>query len=405
MKGTLLAATFTIACSSFFSVAYSATGQDTAKDLIGRYYSSPNDCGRNTQPAFLCQGVIFRATVPSPFYDSWAPSPAAQKSGGTSFSYLREDSKFQKLVREENNGYILYPLLKLPAGKSRYQVLCSFPMDGGTDVRDEKGCGKSDQPNSQPCDKQGIYTGTAWADRYKQFNGQNNNTKECGFDVRDALDQHAVKNFNASVDAMGKVGQAAFEKQNELRIETWDPSTPAPELPIQAFFYLPTTGGLDDARYDQQRYFEKTAVRVPIVKMTLPETRRQDATFSYNEWDQAINAFGEPVYRYIKSTEWVSRFDPGTNRKEWSLAVTLTDEGKKQSDSHGSDKVYAELLRKEGRDARWTKPANYDAHRNTMRRQLVCHFQIAENKEPWNLEPFRPYVTAREATQAGCNPL
>jgi hypothetical protein len=204
---------------------------------------------------------------------------------------------------------------------------------------------------------------------------------------------------------MGKVGQAAFEKQNELRIETWDPSTPAAELPIQAFFYLPTTGGLDDARYDQQRYFEKTAVRVPIVKMTLPETRRQDATFSYNEWDQAINAFGDPVYRYIKSAKWVSRLDPGRNRQEWSLQVMLTDEGKNQRDSDGSDKVYAELLRMEGRDALWTKPANYDAHRNTMRRQLVCHFKIAKDKEPWNLEPFRPYVAAREATQAGCNPL
>lgn len=394
-----------VLCLPFYFTVQAATGPDTAKDLTRRYYSSPRDCGRNTQPAFLCAGVLFRVTSPSVSYYSWDPSPASIKSGGTSFSYLREDSKFQKLVREENNGYILYPLLALPQGKSTYQVLCSFPLDGGTDVRADKGCGVSDRAGSQPCDKQGINNGDDWARKYKTFNGKNNNTQECGFDVRDELDQRAVNNFNASIDAMGKVGREAFEKQNELRLETWKDSTADADLPIQAFFYIPTPGGLDDARYDQQRYYEQTGVWVPVVKMTLPEKPDENATFGFSDWDQAVDSRGVVTDRYIRSAEWIKRFDPGTGKDEWSLSVRLTDEGKKQSDSRGSDHVFAELFRKYGADPRWVKTANYDMLNNGMRRQLVCHFQIAPNKEPWNLEPFRPNASDRQSKQEACNML
>lgn len=389
----------------FVPSVIAATGPETARDLTDRYYSNPRDCGRSTQPSFLCAGVIFRATAPSPFYNSWDPSPASVKSGGTSFSYLREDSKYRKLVREENNGYILYPIQRLPKDKSTYQVLCSFPLDGGTNIRDDKGCGKSDRPGSQACDKQGIYNGYEWAKKYQTFDGTNNNTKECGFDVRDVLDDAAVRNFNASIDAMDKVGREAFEKQNELRLDTWNDSTPDASLPIQAFFYIPTQGGLDDARFDQQRYYQQTGVWVPVIKMTLPEQPSDEATFSFSNWDQAVESSGAVVDRYIQSAEWINRFDPGTGRDEWSLSIRLTDEGRKQNDSSGSDHVFAELFRKYGADARWVKPAGYDLQDNSMRRQLVCHFQIAKNKEPWNLEPFRPNASNQASKQAGCNML
>lgn len=406
MKGISIAALALIATVTLSGPVVAATGPETAKALTDRYYSNPKDCGRTTQPSFLCAGVIFRATIPSPAYNSWDPSPAAVKSGGTSFSYLREDSKYKKLVREENNGYILYPVQGLPQGKSTYQVLCSFPMDGGTDARPgEQGCGESDMKGSQSCDKQGIYSGSDWAKKYQSFDGRNNNTKECGFNVRDTLNQQATNNFNASIDAMGKVGSEAFEKQNELRLETWKDSIPDADLPIQAFFYIPTAGGLDDARYDQQRYYEQTKIWVPVIKLTLPEKPSDEATFSYSNWDQAVDSSGVVVDRYIKSAEWVKRFDPGTGKDEWSLSITLTEEGKKQNDTAGSNHVFAELFRKYGNDPRWVKPAGYDMYDNGMRRQVVCHFQIARNKEPWNLEPFRPNTDDKASKEAGCNNL
>ena len=118
---------------------YAASCADTARALANRYQDTRENCGKASSPAFLCNGVIFRATIPSDDYNSWDPSPASVKSGGTSFSYLRKDAKFSRLVRYENNGYVLFPIQELPTGKSAYNVLCSFPMDGGTDSRIDKG--------------------------------------------------------------------------------------------------------------------------------------------------------------------------------------------------------------------------------------------------------------------------
>ena len=38
-----------------------------------------------------------------------------------------------------------------------------------------------------------------------------------------------------------------------------------------------------------------------------------------------------------------------------------------------------------------------------MRRQLVCHFNIARNKPEWNLEPSRPYTSNEDSIAKGCN--
>jgi hypothetical protein len=43
-----------------------------------------------------------------------------------------------------------------------------------------------------------------------------------------------------------------------------------------------------------------------------------------------------------------------------------------------------------------------------MREQFMCHWQYAEFAQPgktsWNLEPWRPQVTADQMVAAGCNP-
>ncbi|MFJ5299618.1 DUF2599 domain-containing protein [Pseudomonas sp. NPDC088368] len=406
MKKPQLWAVSLVALAMQAPYVLAASCADTAKALTAQYNDTRDNCGKNTSPAFLCNGVIFRATVPSDDYSSWDPSPNSVKSGGTSFSYLRKDAKFSRLVRYENNGYILFPVQNVPPGKSTYNVLCAFPMDGGTDAREDKGCGAwtGSKPSGQgaPCYSQQpnrITTGQEWADHYKAFvNGDNR--RECGFDVRDNLNSYAVDNFNASLSAQRRTPEA-FRKQNELRLDTWKSTTPAGELPIQAFFYLPEpTGGRDDAQFDQQRYYEKTGVWVPVIAMTLPSRLSDDATFKCNADDQAVAESGKPIDRYVKSATWVPRFDPGTGQNEWSLSVVLTDLGRKQSGSAGSDAVYAELVRKYKNDYQWKQNGGVG-----MRRQLVCHFVIARGKDEFNLEPFRPDATEAEAERAGCNVL
>ena len=383
---------------------YAASCADTARALASRYHDTRENCGKASSPAFLCNGVIFRATIPSDDYNSWDPSPASVKSGGTSFSYLRKDAKFSRLVRYENNGYVLFPIQELPTGKSAYNVLCSFPMDGGTDSRIDKGCGTSPAASAPgkgaECFSQKIETGRQWAEQYKtQTKGDNRN--ECGFDVRDPLDRHATDNFNASLSAMREMGKTSFNKQNELRLDTWSSETPDKNLPIQAFFFLPEPGGgKDDARFDQQRYYSQTGVWVPIIEMTLPDSPSKDALFFCNADDQAVSETGKTIDRYIKSATWTLRPDPGTGEEEWSLSVVLTELGKKQTGSSGSDAVYAELVRKYKNDYQWKQNDG-----GGMRRQLVCHFSIARNKDAFNLEPFRPDLSEEKAEAAGCNPV
>jgi hypothetical protein len=376
---------------------------ETAKSLTARYKSTPENCGKSTSPAFLCSGVIFRATIPSNDYNSWDPSPNSVKSGGTSFSYLRSDAKFSRLVRYENNGYIVSPIQGLPSGKASYNVLCSFPMDGGTDSRADKGCGVSPLASASgkgaECHSQMVDTGQQWANHYKaQSKGDNRNA--CGFNVQDSLNQHATDNFNASLSAQ-RLTSGSFDKQNELRLDTWSSATPDKDLPIEAFFYLPKpAGGKDDARFDQQRYYEQTGVWVPIIAMTLPDSLSKDATFSCNADDQAVSESGKTIDRYIQSGAWTHRLDPGTGKEEWTLSVVLTDLGRKQNTSSESDAVYAELVRKFGADYQWRQNDG-----GGMRRQLVCHFNIARNKAEFNLEPFRPDGTEAESEAAQCNLL
>jgi Protein of unknown function (DUF2599) len=49
-----------------------------------------------------------------------------------------------------------------------------------------------------------------------------------------------------------------------------------------------------------------------------------------------------------------------------------------------------------------------DAGTAGMREQFICHWQVAEFAQPgkasWNLEPWRPVVSADEMVGSGCNP-
>lgn len=400
----LLVATLCLALPG--SLAYARSCVDTARAQQARYDATPENCGRSSSPAFLCSGVLLRATEPAPqegMYNSWDVSPTSEKTKGTSFSYLRKDANFRRLVQDQNNGYILYPINELPSDKQKYSVLCSFPVDGGTNSRIDNGCGTARVATAPgkgaACHRQRITTAEQWVDQYqKETKGDNRNA--CGFAVRDELDEYAARNFNQSLRAMRQGN--LFSKQNELRLENWKRDGEDATLPIESFFY--TAGdseGLSDARLDQTRYFNQTGVWVPIVALTMPDRPSGSAKFACNAGDQAIDEDrGTSNNEYIESGRWISRFDPGTGKNEWTLSLKLTDKGRAQKGSRGSDAVYAEMRRKFASDYQWAQNDN-----GGMRRQLVCHYAIARNKAEFNLEPFRPNVSEETAEQTRCNPL
>ncbi len=98
---------------------------------------------------------------------------------------------------------------------------------------------------------------------------------------------------------------------------------------------------------------------------------------------------------YVDRTEWVHWGDLS------SLRVYPTQAGRTEAGQVGTfaagDEAWAEVLA----DAP-------DADIPGMREQFLCHWQLAEFAQPgktsWNLEPWRPVVTAAALVEAGCNP-
>ncbi|WP_139253296.1 hypothetical protein [Burkholderia ubonensis] len=260
-------------------------GQETATQITQRYRDTRSDCGTPSRPAFLCTGVILRGTDPSADYHSWNPSPYSVTSGGVSFSYLRIDAKYPKAAYNYTSGFIFGPYLD-SAAKVHPEVLCSFPIDGHTfDRPTDKGCGAHQSyPDSGLCRAQNITTAAQWRDHFVKVTGYPQRLQhQCAFDVRDALNEQATAAFNTSIAARNLVSNESFATQNELRIATWAQNIPA-QLPIEAFFYV--EGGLIGAQYDQRDFFRATGVNLPIIRMTLPATAANDATFEFRAQDQ-----------------------------------------------------------------------------------------------------------------------
>ncbi|MCE5980744.1 DUF2599 domain-containing protein [Pseudomonas sp. LF19] len=381
---------------------HAATGEETAKALTALYNDTRIDCGKPSMPAFLCTGIIFRGTTPSPAFRAWDPSPNSIVSGGTSFSFLRADSKYSKLAYGYTNGYFFYPPFAAPDDKDKIEVLCSFPMDAASEYRDEQGCGiNSYTPESkevsQRCDLQNIFTAQQWNDKF-QRDGRDK-TKSCSFDVRDERNEKAGPAFYESIKASMAPG-VSFDENNELRLATW-PAGKGASLPIWAFFYL--NDGLAGAQDDQKDFMQTTGQFVPVIQLVLPADASKDAQFLYNVSDQAVAQTTAKCDAYIQSATWARQVATGTQppREEWALWVTPTPCGR-EAKQEQTEAMYQELYKLRGNDTEWR---NEEKSAGSMRRQMVCLLVNYRQNTTWSLEPFRPYVTHDEATAAGCNPV
>jgi hypothetical protein len=254
----------------------------------------PNCHSSNSQPSFLCSGVTIRVTVKDPSYKVWDPSPTSVKSGGVSFSYLRQDSNFGRLAWGYGNGYILYPIFEAPQDKIDLTYLCAYPMDAwGWHRSETEVCGPhKDYPvQSQLCQNAGVTTAQQWRDVWN-ISGGNPNLRQCGFDVRDERNQLAGPAFYQSLLAKGLIGATGFNGHNEIILKTWARGQPN-TFPLMAFFFIAGGGnaGLPDAQYNQRDFYNSTnpKIIVPIIRVTPATSSTGSATFTYVAADQAVN--------------------------------------------------------------------------------------------------------------------
>ncbi|WP_159388726.1 DUF2599 domain-containing protein [Pseudomonas sp. R32] len=377
-------------------------GQRVATSLTQLYNNTTKDCGSLSRAAYLCSGVVIRATYPSNDYHTWDYSPLSEKSGAVSFSYLRKDAEFRRLVSNLNSGFILYNTDIAPPGRLALDYLCYFPVDGGTNGRNNRGCGQSNKgPVSDRCDKQGVTTGAEW---YNKFNKENKDRlSQCSFYLADDAASYSASTFWAGLQGGRLAVDETITQQNELRIATW-PTSPRGTFPIRAFFY--TSGGLENAKAAQLDYQTTSGHFAPIIQLTLPTRSAEDATFKYNSADQVAAPkdtdtaeLTNKCSSYIQSASWIKRYDPGTEQDEWTLSLVPTPCGR-EIKADQTQAFYDELVQKYGSDAEWQENDG-----GGMRRQLVCHLTTTRSKEMWNLEPFRPEVSHQDSVAAGCNAI
>lgn len=270
-------------------------------EIYGRNF--PNCNRTDSQPAFLCSGVTHRLTVKDPanIYKVWDPSPISISNRGVSFSYMRADTNFggDAFGWNYQNGYIIYPFLEAPAGKAQLFYMCSYPMDGWTQSRNQV-CGPhANYPyHSNLCQYHNVTIGEQWVYvwTYPDPNAEHHQ-QQCGFDVSDERNALAAPAFQESLRARALLAAASpnyaaqvFNEHNEIIIKTWTPGQPN-TLPILAFFYIAGhPQGLADAQYNQRDFYNSTNPRivVPIIRLTPAASLHGKASFSYIAAEQAL---------------------------------------------------------------------------------------------------------------------
>lgn len=278
----LLALPLTAAAHQHISI-----GTATAAAMQSYYNDTPERC--NTAPAFVCSGILLRATQPSPAYKTWHHSPNSREKGGVSFSYLRADTPMDRLAASGSSGFTLTPRSYSPAASLPYQVLCAFPTDGDTWTRDTFGCGNNSQTASVEkfCHQQGVLTAEQWIARYNATSGPADKRyfAQCAFDVRPAGREKATDSFHQSLRVMKLMPNRPFP-WNEVVLEAWDEKR-ASELPIQSFFHIKGHNGLHNAQFEQRDWHASTGKFVPIIELSLPTSNRP-ARFTYHQAEQAV---------------------------------------------------------------------------------------------------------------------
>lgn len=268
-------------------------GVEVAKRLDQRYHDRRTDCGTRSQAAHLCAGILLRTTSSSTEFNTWEPNPATVAAGrGMSFSYLSVLGPIEMLYKHAK-GVVIYPGSHVPAGRIALNVLCGFPVDGATDKRDGKGCGKHLlHAGSEPCDGQGITTAERFLGHYlRSPDLAYPQQGQCAFNLREGAGQPVADAFEQMLRVTNLLPRLQVNGQNEVMVDNPPEGTSAAQWPIEAIFYT-AAAGLPGAQIDQRNFFDKSGIMVPIIRITLPVRDGRDAAFDYIEDDQVT--FAQP---------------------------------------------------------------------------------------------------------------
>ncbi|WP_448100522.1 hypothetical protein [Luteibacter jiangsuensis] len=269
-------------------------GEEAAAELSAWYARRDVSCGSATQPAFLCSGVMLRATDSKSTFLPWDPSPDGVAKGGISAAWLRVDTNFPDTFLP--NGFIFYVPSSKPSGTREIEVLCAFPFDGDTwNRRTLQGCGphSADPAQSRPCQELAIHTVQQWLAHY-YTPGHTRHSHQCGWDVRIGSPATADR-FQQNIAARAGLQSDQWRFNTELVLRTW-PSGVGASMPIHSFFYR--TGNaqaLANARFDQTRYYDNYRKALPIIRLTLPTSPAGTVGFGYVAADQAIPVTDDPI--------------------------------------------------------------------------------------------------------------
>jgi hypothetical protein len=259
-------------------------GRAVAARLDARYNDTRNDC--SGKAAYYCNGVLIRAATADPAFHAWNPSPTAVTRDGVSFTYLRRDLGIARFNGGETQGFIVKDFeTAQQAGQLALRLLCSFPSDGWTVGRSDRGCGaiKAYPDTSRYCSLQGIDTVQEWVRHYHQVPWQYRNGQQCAFAAN-------AQAFALSLTARQYFQDPANERpyHNEVVIQTW-PQGEGSRLPLEAVFYLSTQArvtGQAGARFIQQDFFDSTGRVLPVVRVRLGDGLA--SAFSFHPEDQAV---------------------------------------------------------------------------------------------------------------------
>lgn len=105
-------------------------------------------------------------------------------------------------------------------------------------------------------------------------------------------------------------------------------------------------------------------------------------------------------YDYFSNVKWVNRTDGVSLQVTWKsyLFDFDTSEDETNQQMYRSAKAWELLKNKFSKDSNWTNTTS-------MKDQFYCHINYAgRNKNPYNLEPWRPVVSNAEMIKCKCNP-
>lgn len=264
----------------------SKSGANIVEELRERINHVTDECldaENKTQPAYMCSGVLLRGIhLREGMEFAWSLNPVDTAKKSFSFAYLRRDVKFKKMINNYKAGFILYPHLKTPPHKSKQRVLCSYPDNAVSGLREDRGCGRQMPPFdetgvSRPCHTQNITTASQWL---KHFNSnRNNSVYMCGFSM---MEETAARDFATCLHVQTLLRNGSIWMNNELLVEAWDESN-VKSLPIEAFFYfVGFENGYETAiEYRDAFYVHSDGEHLPIVGIKLPSHKDEDIPINF----------------------------------------------------------------------------------------------------------------------------